>query len=250
VTRLPFLCALLVTGCASSPPAEILPDFSDSKADGLASRLKLRDDHGMDIREPSDLAFWDGKLYAVSDRNSKIYEIDERNGNTKRAINVEGRDIEGLAIDGDGRFYIADEADGMIWRVSRSGERRESFEVDTNGGNSGIEGITFDDDGRLLVANEKDPARIIVIDPDDGHEIERETLHFADDLSALTFNFDDGHVYALSDIEHKLFRLDSNFRKLTSWKLPIYNPEGLAFDGDTLYVASDYEERLYVFELD
>ena len=58
------------------------------------------------------------------------------------------------------------------------------------------------------------------------------------------------HLYVLSDEEHKLFRLDNDFHKITSWKLPVKHPEGLAFDGDTVYVASDSEERLYVFELD
>jgi uncharacterized protein YjiK len=250
VTRLPLFCALLVTGCAASPPVEIAPDFSDSKADGLASTLKLRDDHSMDINEPSDLAFGDGKLYAVSDRQSKIYEIDVRDGNAKDEIDVEAQDLEALAIDNEGRFYIADEADGKVWRVSQSGERKESFAVDTDDGNSGIEGIAFDDDGHMLIANEKDPARIIELDASDGHETERETLDFADDLSALAFNSEDGLLYALSDIEHKLFRLDSDFRKITSWKLPLEHPEGLAFDGHTVYVASDSEERLYVFELD
>lgn len=250
MTRLPLLCILLVTGCATSPPTEILPDFSDSKADGLASKLTLRDDHGMEIDEPSDLAFADGKLYAVSDRVSKIYEIDEDNGNTKDEIDVEAQDLEALAIDDEGHFYIADEADGKVWRVSHDGDRKDSFEVDTDDGNSGIEGIAFDDDGHMLIANEKDPARIIELDAGDGHETERETLDFADDLSALAFNFEDGHLYALSDTEHKLFRLDNDFHKITSWKLPVEHPEGLAFDGDTVYVASDSEKRLYVFELE
>ncbi len=246
--RLPWICALLVTGCAASS-IEIAPDELDAKADGLANKLKLRDDHRVDIDEPSDLAFWDGKLFAVSDRHSKIYELDN-DGDIQDVIDVEARDLEALGIDDDGHFYIADEGDGKVWRVSHDGDRKESFEVDTDDSNSGIEGIAFDDDGHMLVANEKDPARIIEIDLDDGDETERETLDFADDLSALAFNFDDGHLYALSDEEHKLFRLDNDFKKITSWKLPMEHPEGLAFDGDTVYIASDSEERLYVFELE
>ena len=74
-------------------------------------------------------------------------------------------------------------------------------------------------------------------------------LTSADDLSALTWNKDDKHLYALSAAEHKLWRLDGDYDKITSWDLPIEEPEGIAFDGKTLYVASDSEERLYVFEL-
>ena len=43
---------------------------------------------------------------------------------------------------------------------------------------------------------------------------------------------------------------DADLEKITAWRLPIEHPEGLAFDGDTVYIASDTEERLYVFELD
>jgi hypothetical protein len=65
-------------------------------------------------------------------------------------------------------------------------------------GNSGIEGLTFDDDGHMLVAKEKDPARVIVLDHD-GTELDRRKLEFALDLSALTWNPGDDHLYALSD---------------------------------------------------
>ena len=139
--RLPCLCALLVTACATSP-VEIAPDELDAKADGLANKLKLRDDHRVDMDEPSDLAFWDGMLFAVSDRHSKIYELED-DGDVQDVVDVEARDLEALGIDDDGHFYVADEADGKVWRVSHDGDRKESFEVDTDDGNSGIEGIAF-----------------------------------------------------------------------------------------------------------
>ena len=237
-----------IGGCTSSAQVVIEADEMSSKADGMASHLTLRDDYRMDVDEPSDLAAVGGKFYTVSDVHSKIYEIDD-DGDVQNVIDVEGTDLEALAIDRDGHFYIADESSAKIWRVNRDGERVESFEVDTSDGNSGIEGLAFDDDGNMLVAKEKNPARIIVLDKD-GVELDRAKLEYADDLSALSWNDDDDHLYALSDEEHKLFRLDSDFDKITSWKLPIDKPEGLAFDGDLLYVVSDSEERLYVFELD
>jgi len=249
VKRLPFICALLVTACTATPPLEIAPDELDAKADGLATKLKLVDDHGTDIAEPSDLAFADGKLYAVSDRNSKIYEIDN-DGDVKDEIDVEAIDLEALAIDDEGHFYIADEQDQKVWRVNSDGERKESFDIDVDDGSSGIEGLAFDDEGHMLVGTEKNPTQIIELKAGSGEETRSAKLDFADDLSALSFNYDDGHLYALSDEEHKLFRLDNDFDKITSWKLPIEHPEGLAFDGNKVYIVSDSEERLYVFELD
>jgi len=249
VTRLPLLCVFVVTACTQQGPLDIAADELDAKADGLPSHLKLREDHRVDVDEPSDLAFSDGKLYAVSDRHSKIYRIDD-DGDVENELDVEGSDPEALAIDEDGHFYLADESKAKVWPINSDGERKESIEVDTSDSNSGIEGLAFDDDGHLLVANEKDPARIIELDADDGDETDRAKLDFADDISAIAFNYDDGHLYALGDEEHRLWRLDSDFDKITSWRLPIDKPEGLAFDGDRVYVISDSEERLYTFELE
>lgn len=237
----------MLVACAQSPRLEIEPDEQSTKADGLPTRLWLLDDHRIDVDEPSDLAFWEGRLYAVSDRHSKIYELD-REGDVQDVIDIQGRDLEALAVDAE-HFYVADESRARIWQLDDLGERLTSYDVEVHDNNSGIEGLTFDDAGHMLVAQEKNPARIIVLDLE-GEELDRVKLEFADDLSALTWNPHDRHLYALSDEEHKLWRLDADFHKITSWKLPIDKPEGLAFDGTTLYVVSDSEERLYVFELD
>ena len=243
------LIATLAAGCAADQPEDIYPFEQSGKADGMSSRLRLRDKHTIHVDEPSDLAMLDGKLYTISDRHSKIYQIDD-DGDVKDEVNVEGTDLEAVAVDNDGHFYIADESKAKIWRLDGDGERVSSIEVDdAEDGNSGIEGLAFDDEGHLFVAKEKDPARIWKLEGD-GDEIDRAKLEFADDLSALAWNPSDGHLYALSDQEQKLFRLDSDYDKITAWNLPIENAEGIAFDGDTVYIASDTEERLYVFELD
>lgn len=243
------LIATLAAGCAAAGPEDILPFEQSGKADGMSSRLRLHDKHRIHVDEPSDLAVSDGKLYTISDRHSKIYEIDN-DGDVKDEVNVEGSDLEAVAVDNDGHFYIADESKAKIWRLDGDGERVSSIEVDdADDGNSGIEGLAFDDEGQLYVAKEKDPARIWKLEGD-GDELDRAKIEFADDLSALAWNPSDGHLYALSDQEQALYRLDSDFDKITAWRLPVETPEGLAFDGDTVYIASDTEERLYVFELD
>jgi uncharacterized protein YjiK len=127
--------------------------------------------------------------------------------------------------------------------------RTHAFEIgDVDDGNSGIEGLAFDDDGNLYVAKEKDPARIYKLD-DKGREVARKKIELADDLSALAWNPRDGHLYALSDNERSLYRLDKDFDADAAWRLPVEHPEGIAFDGKSLYVVSDSEERIYEFEL-
>lgn len=244
-------CIILVAvgGCATAAPGEIPPYFESSKADGARASLRYEDRTRIDVDEPSDLAIADGHLYTVSDAHSKIYRL-SRGGRVKDTIDVAARDLEGLAVDPlTGLFAIADEHDDRVWFVDADGERRFSFEVDgVPDGNSGIEGLAFDPEGRLYVAKEKDPARIYLLDAD-GAELARVTVEFASDLSALAWNPADDHLYALSDVDRALFRLDHDLAPDLAWRLPIDHPEGIAFDGTTLYVVSDSEERLYELEL-
>ena len=244
-----YVALAILTGCAPQGDVEIEAFIDNSKADGHSIKLHLDDRHKVDVDEPSDLAIHDGHLYTVSDRHSKVYRI-SHDGDVKEEINVGGTDIEALAFDGDGNLYIADESSGKIWRLDEDGDRKgDPIElVDDEVG--GLEGIAFDpDNGHLYAAKEKDPARIYEIDTDGG-ELDREKIDFADDLSALAFDREDGHLYALSDQERTLFRLDKDLDVDKAWKLPIDHPEGIAFEGDTLYVVSDSEERLYVFDIE
>jgi uncharacterized protein YjiK len=251
VTRARMICIILFAlgACATSVPAEIAPYFDSNKADGHGKKLKVVDDDKLDVDEPSDLAIYDGKVYTVSDAHSKIYEI-SRGGHRKDEIDVDANDLEAIAVDANsGEFLIADESRAKIWFVDASGERQASIEIDSaDDGNSGIEGLAYDDDGYLYVAKEKDPARIYKLDAE-GNELDRVKIDFADDLSALAWSAEDGHLYALSDLDHSLYRLDKNLDAEAAWRLPVDHPEGLAFEGTTLFVVSDSDERIYEFTL-
>lgn len=235
-------------GCAVARDTVIEPFVDNSKADGHSIKLHLEDDVGLDVAEPSDLAIKDGHLYTVSDQHSTVYRISRR-GNTKDKLDVAGRDIEAIAFDADGTLFLADEASGKIWKIDDAGERDGDPIELVDDHNSGIEGLAFGPDGHLFVAKEKDPARIYELDTDGG-ELARQKIEFADDLSGLAFDPADDHLYALSDQDRSLFRLDKHLEVDKAWKLPIDKPEGLAFDGDTLYVVSDSEERLYQFSIE
>ncbi len=251
MTRLHSICVALatITGCANAVDVEIEAFIDNSKADGHSIKLHLDDDHSVDVDEPSDLAILDGHLYTVSDKHSSVYRI-SHDGDVKEEINVQGEDVEAIAFDADGNLFIADESSGKIWRLDDDGDRKgDPIElVDDEVG--GLEGLAFDpDNGHIYAAKEKDPARIYELDTDGG-ELDHKKADFADDLSALAFDPEDGHLYALSDQERTLFRLDKDLDVDKAWKLPIDHPEGIAFDGDTLYVVSDSEERLYVFDIE
>lgn len=254
VTRMRRTCGLLVmmssVGCATGVGGEIDAYVGGDKADGSSSRLKIVDRHRLDIKEPSDLTLVDGELYAISDVHSRIYKISPK-GRIKSTNDIEGSDMEALSFDHQhGTFIVGDESTGKIWRIDDDGSRGSPIDLaDARDGNSGIEGLAFDDDGHLFVAKEKDPARIYELDGD-GDIINDTKIEFADDLSALAWNPEDGHIYALSDEEHSLYKLDKDLEIDTAWRLPIEHPEGIAFDGERIFVVSDSEERLYELERD
>ncbi len=248
VTRMRRLCSALViltTGCATGVGGEIEAFVGGDKADGSSSRLRTVDRFRLEIDEPSDLVLVDGDLYVISDKHSRIYEI-TRKGRIEDSTDVEGSDMEALAFDTKhDAFIVGDESSGKIWRIDSDGSRKDPIELDNaDDGNSGIEGLAFDDHGHLFVAKEKDPARIYELD-DDGDVLHDTKIDFASDLSALAWNPEDEHLYALSDEERALYKLDNNLEIDTAWRLPMEHPEGLAFDGDRIFIVSDSEERLY-----
>lgn len=240
--------AVCAVGCAADDARTLTPFTQSDKADGLPDVLTLVDHHKIHVDEPSDLAVKDGVVFTVSDRHSTIYALDPF-GDVDAKLPVHGSDLEALAVDNDGRFYIGDEQAGAVWRIAPDGSREAKFTIPgTRDGNSGIEGLTFNAQGHMFVAKEKHPARIIELTAQ-GEELANTKIEFANDLSALAFNPSDGQLYALSDEDHALYRLDRDLRPVTGWRLPFDHPEGLAFDGSTVYIASDSEARLYVFEL-
>jgi len=238
-----------LTACASSESLPIDPFLDSSKGDGHPARLEQLDRSRLEIDEPSDLVIVDGDLYAVSDQHSKIYRV-EPDGDAHDYMNVRGTDLEAIGFDASrGAFLIADESHAKIWTLDGDGERVESIELDNaNDGNSGIEGIVVGADNHLFAVKEKDPARIYELD-ESGELIASAKIEFAEDLSAITYNPNDDHLYVLSDEAHSLYRLDRNWNADRAWKLPLTHPEGVAFDGTTVYVVTDNDHRIYTFEL-
>ena len=239
----------LLAACAGADLQTIEPDFDNSKADGNPARLEFVDRSRLEMTEPSDLVLVDHELYAVSDAHSKIYKVNG-DGDAKEYMNVDGTDLEALAYDKKlKQFLIADEAKAKVYWINADGQREASLEIDNaDDGNSGIEGLVVAPNDHLFALKEKDPSRLYEMDAD-GNLITSKKLEFARDFSAVTYNAMDRHLYVLSDEEHKLYRLDASWDKDRSWKLPLDHPEGIAFDGSTLYVVSDSEARIYTFEL-
>ena len=244
--RIHYIGVIALVACTTEQTA-IEPYIDNSKADGSA-KLTFVERNRVDVEEPSDLVAVDGKLYTVSDRHSKIYKITP-DGDARTELDIAAQDLEALAFDHErGEFMIGDESSGKIWYIDATGSRYDSIELDAGDGNSGIEGLVVKPNGHTFVAKEKDPARIFELDAD-GDPLYEMTADF-EDISAISFNARDNRIYVLSDQEQSLFRLDNNWNVDRAWRLPMDQPEGVAFDREFVYIVSDSESRLYTFELD
>jgi hypothetical protein len=228
------------------------PTGGEGRVDPAAvDRLVAEDDYGLDFPEASGLAWIDDGLVAVSDAKGAIYGVNPADGERTGRLALDFRDLEAVAFDPVTREYlIAPEGRGAILRLSAEGSQ-----VSTNGvkwaddGNSGLEGLAVRaDDGHVFAAKEKDPAQIAEFD-ENGLRLRRVGVDFASDLSELSLG-DDGFLYALSDEDQALFRLDVDLDVLRTWPLPMKHPEGLAVHAGRVYVANDGEDRLYVFRLE
>lgn len=228
------------------------PTGGDGRLDPAAvDRLVAEDDFGLDFPEASGLAWVDDALVAVSDAKGAIYGVDPADGERRARLAIGFTDLEAIAFDTVTReFLIAPEGRGAILRLSAEGTQ-----VSTNGvkwaddGNSGLEGLAVRaDDGHVFAAKEKAPAQIAEYD-ENGHRVRRVDVDFARDVSELALG-DDGFLYALSDEDQALFRLDAGLGVLRTWPLPMQNPEGLAVHAGRVFVANDGEDRLYVFRLE
>jgi len=241
-----IVLAISVAGCAIGTD-EIEPFVDNSKSDGHPPKLHAIDDHKLHVDEPSDLTLAADRLYTVSDAHSKIYGLSD-DGDVDSEIDIDGHDLEALTFDPQtGEFVIADESKARVWHIDASGTRRDPIDIaDAEDGNSGIEGLTYDDEHHLVIGKEKDPARVFVYDG--TTEIDRKKLGWISDLSALAWH--DGHLWVLSDEDRALFEVNADYEVEVAWRLPIDKPEGLAFYGSYVYVCSDSEQRIYVFDLE
>ena len=241
--RLVAVAALFAVGCTDS--VDIEPYLDLEKADGEPAHLRLVHRLALDVEEPSDLVSVNGLLYAVSDSHGKIYAVTAA-GNAHEFLDIKGDDLEAIGYVRN-ELVVGEESTGTIWHIDATGDRHDPIALpDARDSNSGLEGLVGTPGGHLFAIKEKDPARIYELDATGG-VLRDERVDIARDLSAISYNPRDRRLYVLSDEDATLFRLTHDFRADRAWKLPVTNPEGLAFDGSSIYIVSDSEARIYTF---
>ena len=239
------------------------------------------------LSEPSGIVLTKERdaLLVVSDNKRCIFKID-LNGNlqTDATIEIEGTDLEGIALDDQGILYAVSEEKNAIIAISDGLAIKARKIKDMKGYsniakffaesvNKGLEGITSYKDS-LLLLKEGPPGILIEISNNLGeiisHRILDEKSGFTDDdikgkkidySGICLYSVSDQIFWIVSDKAKRIFLYDWEKDKvIKSFPLAytkngkareIKKAEGITYNPDNkhLYIVSDEEARLYVFEL-
>jgi uncharacterized protein YjiK len=206
------------------------------------------------VTEPSglDLTFDEKKFWVVSDQNSKVYLIDSW-GRVVKSFKVDGEGLEGITVIDDSTLAVVLERTREVVILDTSGLELKRRKLNLKGElNSGLEGITFDPKGKkFYVLNEKQPRLLLTLD-EELNELRRDTLNFSKDVSGIYFDNADNTLWILSDESQRIFKADLSGNPIDEFKINVTQPEGITFNKDhtKLYIVSDKNGSLYVFNLD
>ena len=199
------------------------------------------------IPEPSDISVSPegNSLFIVSD-DGGLYETDLE-GKIIRSTKAGLVDAEGVYAD-ENSVYVVEERNRFIKTFSRKDfTLQRTTNIPYEGGrNRGFEGITKSPDGSWLLFTEKDPVWMFTLD-EKMHEINRMKWELPGDVSAAVWF--KNSLWLLSDERAEVWQTDwKTGTILKRFKIPVLNPEGLAFSKDgKMYILSDDGQKLYVF---
>jgi len=236
-----FFLVFLFTGCIKSQKS-------------LSGDLILINHYDLTVPEPSGLSL--GKygmtLWTVSDKgDSRIYQLDLQ-GNLIKTLPVTGYDFEGIVYDHvQDALWVVEEASREIVKYDTTGKLVERHRLSLKGhANSGLEGICQYADATIYVANEAEPGLIVELNSDFSIRNKFDP-EIATDYSGLCCDFVPGRLWIISDEDKLLIHWDVEEGVIETYNLPVKKAEGLAidFNNSKIYVVSDSEQKLYVFEL-
>ena len=227
-------------------------------------------------------------LWVVCDETRALFGL-SLEGRLERSIRIAEKGLEGITLAPGGQSaLVVEEKDNEVLEIElRSGkelrrqrlEAIEGFEAiaehfRSDGRNKGLEGISINAaTGSIVVMKERDPGLLIEISSDLSRILGVQALDHhsgfvvagqpsqAIDFSDLCYDISRDQFWILSDQARRLFLYDwRSHRVVHSAPLAyghkghyreVSKPEGIAIDPERrrLYVVSDDEARLYVFDV-
>ena len=229
-----YITLLLVSACFCS------------NAQKLSSYKKFR----TQVPEPSDLVYTKdySKFYCVSDQGFLF--LTDTAGHILKQAKHTGTDFEGVFAD-DQYVYVSDERTRRVLLYDvESLTHIKQYEVMYSGAaNEAYEGITFNKKKNcFLLCIEKNPTTLFELNKD-FQKLAEIPIKSVSDISSICYYND--FIYVLSDEDEKVLKLDpTTYAILSSWKIPVTNPEGICFDAQGhLVIQSDKDQKIYKFNL-
>lgn len=213
-------------------------------------KIKPEASFNLEVKEPSDLVYspTTNTLFVASD-NGFIAEINLE-GQRIRISEQIGYDLEGVTLLND-TLVIVDEFTRLFALYDKQFNRIRNVRLNYGGGrNKAFESITWIPElKQFITMTEKDPVWVFILDESLQIKDEFELPFHTRDVSGLCWH--DGDLWILSDEDRTVFCVRyPDFKVKKAYRLPIINPEGLAFDNQgNMFICSDDMERLYRFNL-
>ena len=230
--------------------------FSCNNAESQLEKpsLELINKYAIAVEEPSglDLALDKKSLWTVSDKYSKIYQLD-LTGQILKEISIPSNGFEGITLDLDGQsFWIVQESRGELLQIDTLGNEIQTLAITyVKSASGGLEGITINStNNHLFLLKEKDPSVLIELNVD-LETIMFKRIYFALDFSGMDYAELKDELWIVSDQEKKVYRCDLNGNVLMSFPINVDKAEGIAIDSENnlIYIVSDSADILYIYRL-
>ncbi len=203
----------------------------------------------LSIPEPSDICLHpNGKSFFIVSDNGLLFETDLE-GKVIRQADYKGLDSEGVYAN-DKYVFVAEEFSRKIqvFDIETLKVIRTVYLPYSGGRNKSYEAITYNKTkNKFVLLTEKDPIYLFELDDDLNITNQIDLGNFSRDVSAVTYY--NNHIWFLGDEDMTVYKANPNtYEVISSWKLPIINPEGIAFtENGEMVILSDDMELLYYF---
>jgi uncharacterized protein YjiK len=205
----------------------------------------------IDIKEPSGLTFNNDKtkLWIVGDNEPKIYLTDLR-GNIEKKYSVSKNDLEGITSIGDSILAVVVERTREILLLTLKGNSERTIKTNLQGqSNNGLEGISYvPREDKIFIANEKNPKLFLLLDLD-GNILSNKSIDFSKDIAGLFYDNMEDVIWILGQENNTIYKCNTNLDIIERYSMPNKKYEGIAVLENTIYLVSDTEQLLSVYQI-
>ncbi len=223
-------------------------DYTDNL---LENSLDIEVSYNINVLEPSGLVFdfQDSVLYTISDNSGDIYKLSTK-GNIIKTYSFGGDDLEGVSIYKEDKLLLAEERSKQLieYNLSTGSSVSHYINYQNTSANYGIEGVAYKaNDGTTFILNEKEPGKMLRLRADFSIIAEYD-LNFASDYSGICYDESTNNLWIVSDQSKTINRCTLMGALIDKYSIRINQAEGIAVTNDKIYIVSDPESTLYVYE--